>query len=85
MAVAHMTLDISLPGALKEHVPKRVAEGAFRSASDLVRALICLDKERQEKLAALRRDVAVGIGQLDRGEGPGGERAFAEPGRKSAA
>ena len=72
------TLNISLPEALKEHVQKRVAEGAFSNASDFVRALIRLDKEQQEKLAALRRDIAVGIDQLDRGEGLDGERVFAE-------
>jgi antitoxin ParD1/3/4 len=72
------TLDVSLPEALKEHVQRRVAEGAFSNASDFVRALIRLDKEQQEKLAALRRDVVVGLGQLDRGEGLDGERVFAE-------
>jgi len=40
--------------------------------------LIRLDREQQEKLAALRRDIAVGIDQLDRGEGLDGERVFAE-------
>jgi antitoxin ParD1/3/4 len=71
------TLNISLPEALKEHVQKRVAEGAFSNASDFVRALIRLDKEQQEKLAALRGAIAVGIDQLDRGEGLDGERVFA--------
>jgi len=70
------TLNISLPEALKEHVQRRVAEGAFSNASDFVRALIRLDKEQQEKLAALRGAVAVGIDQLDRGEGLDGERVF---------
>jgi antitoxin ParD1/3/4 len=72
------TLNISLPEALKEHVQKRLAEGAFSNASDFVRALIRLDKEQQEKLAALQGAVAVGIDQLDRGEGLDGERVFAE-------
>lgn len=72
------TLNISLPEALKEHVQKRVAEGAFSNASDFVRALIRHDKEQQEKLAVLRRDLAVGIDQLDRGEGLDGELVFAE-------
>jgi putative addiction module CopG family antidote len=71
-----ITLNVSLPEALREHVRKRVAEGAFRNASDYVRALIRLDKEQQEKLAALRRDVSAGIEQLDRGEGLDGERVF---------
>jgi antitoxin ParD1/3/4 len=72
------TLNISLPEALKEHVQKRVAEGAFSNASEFVRALIRLDKEQQEKLVALRDAIAVGIDQLDRGEGLDGERVFAE-------
>jgi antitoxin ParD1/3/4 len=45
--MATTTLNISLPEALKEHVQKRVAEGAFSNASDFVRALIRLDKEQQ--------------------------------------
>jgi antitoxin ParD1/3/4 len=72
------TLNISLPEALKEHVQRRVAEGVFSNASDFVRALIRLDKEQQEKLAALRGAVAVGVDQLERGEGLDGERVFAE-------
>jgi antitoxin ParD1/3/4 len=76
--MATTTLNISLPEALKEHVQKRVAEGAFSNASDFVRALIRLDKEQQERLAALRRDITVGIEQLDRGEGLDGEGVFAE-------
>jgi len=76
--MATTTLNISLPEALKEHVQKRVAEGTFSNASDFLRALIRLDKEQQDKLAALRRDIAIGIAQLDRGEGLDGERVFAE-------
>jgi antitoxin ParD1/3/4 len=72
------TLNISLPEALKEHVQRGVAEGAFSNASDFVRGPIRLDKERQERLAALRGAIAVGIDQLDRGEGLDGERVFAE-------
>ena len=76
--MATTTLNISLPEALKEHVQERVAEGAFSNASDFLRTLIRLDKERQEKLATLRRDIAVGLDQLDRREGLDGERVFAE-------
>jgi antitoxin ParD1/3/4 len=76
--MATTTLNISLPEALKKHVQKRVAQGGFSNASDFVRALIRLDKEQQEKLAALRRDIAVGLDQLDRGEGLEGEEVFAE-------
>jgi antitoxin ParD1/3/4 len=76
--MATTTLNISLPETLKAHVQKRVAEGSFSNASDFVRALIRLDKEQQEKLAALRRDIAIGTDQLGRAEGLDGERVFAE-------
>jgi hypothetical protein len=39
---------------------------------------IPLDREQQEQLAALRDAIAVGIGQLDLGEGLDGEKVFAE-------
>ena len=76
--MATTTLNISLPEALKEHVQKRVAEGAYSNASDFVRALIRLDKEQQERLVALRRDIGVGIDQLERGEGLDGEEVFTD-------
>jgi antitoxin ParD1/3/4 len=72
------TLNVSLPEALKEHVQRRVAEGGFSNASDFVRSLIRLDKEQQEKLGALRRDIAVGVDQLDRGGDLDAEQVFFE-------
>jgi len=36
--MATTTLNISLPDALKKHVHKRVAEGAFSNAGDFVRS-----------------------------------------------
>lgn len=44
-----VTMNISLPEALREHVQKRVAEGGFANASDFVRSLIREDRERQAK------------------------------------
>ena len=51
------TLHISLPDALKEFALKRVEEGAYSNPSDYVRTLIRADRERQQKLEALRRDI----------------------------
>jgi antitoxin ParD1/3/4 len=70
------SLHISLPEALKEFALKRVEEGAFSNPSDYVRALIRADRERQEKLVALRRDVQKGLDELDRGEGIPAEEVF---------
>ena len=50
----------------------------FGNGSDFMQGLIRLDVQQQEKLAALRIAIAVGIDQLDRGEGLDGARVFAE-------
>ena len=70
------TLHISLPEALKEFALKRVEDGAYSNPSDYVRTLIRADRERQQKLEALRRDIQVGIDELDRGEGIPAEEVF---------
>jgi len=70
------TLHISLPDALKEFTLKRVEEGAYSNPSDYVRTLIRADRERQQKLEALRRDIQVGIDELDRGEGIPADEVF---------
>jgi antitoxin ParD1/3/4 len=44
-----VTMNISLPEALRDHVQKRVAEGGFANASDFLRSLIREDRERQAK------------------------------------
>jgi len=44
-----VTMNISLPEALRDHVQKRVTEGGFANASDFVRTLIREDRERQAK------------------------------------
>jgi antitoxin ParD1/3/4 len=44
-----VTMNISLPEALRDHVQKRVAEGGYSNASDFVRALIRQDRERQAR------------------------------------
>jgi antitoxin ParD1/3/4 len=79
MAEASMTttsLHISLSETLKGYVAERVKEGAFSNPSDYVRALIRADRERQAKLEALRRELQIGLDELERGEGISGEEVF---------
>jgi antitoxin ParD1/3/4 len=47
--VMTVTMNISLPELLRDHVQQRVAEGGFANASDFVRTLIREDRERQDK------------------------------------
>ena len=70
------TLHISLLEALKEFALKRVEEGAYSNPSDYIRTLIRADRERQQKLEVLRRDLQVGLDELDRGEGIPAEEVF---------
>ena len=46
-ATADVSLNVSLPEALKDYVHERVAQGAFSDPSDYVRALIREDRKRQ--------------------------------------
>jgi antitoxin ParD1/3/4 len=70
------SLHISLSETLKDFALKRVEEGAFSNPSDYVRALIRADRERQQKVEALRHDLQKGIDELDRGEGIPAEDVF---------
>lgn len=75
--MANASMNVSLPEGMKEYVRRRVAAGdRFTSPSDYVRALIRADQARQEKLEALRRDIAVGLDELDQGQGIPAEEVF---------
>ena len=62
------TMNISLPESLKGYVRERVARDDYSTPSDYVRSLIRADRDRQQKLQALRHDIAIGIAESERGE-----------------
>jgi antitoxin ParD1/3/4 len=59
------TMNVSLPDDMAEFVSKEIAAGGYSSASEVVRdALRLLQHDKaaeQEKLAILRREVAIGL------------------------
>jgi antitoxin ParD1/3/4 len=65
------TMNVSLPQALAEFVEKEVASGNYATASEVVRdGLRMLREERavyEEKLAILRREIQVGIDDVEAG------------------
>ena len=65
-------MNVSLTPKLEELVSKRVASGLYNSASEVVREALRLleerDRLREMRLEELRREIAVGLEQLDRGE-----------------
>ena len=76
------TLNVSLTPELEKFVDQRVASGLYQTASEVVRDALRLLEEReaarQTALAELRRHVAVGIEQADRGEFLDGDDVFEE-------
>ena len=65
-------MNVSLPQQLEEWVHKKVESGLYHSASEVVREalrLLCEQEElRQIRLQELRREIQVGLDQIDRGE-----------------
>lgn len=66
-------MNVSLTPELEAMVQEKVKSGMYNSASEVVRAGLRLIQERdtvrERHLEELRRQVQVGIDQLDRGEG----------------
>ncbi len=65
-------IAIQLPAELDEFVQSAVAAGDYSGANELVAHALYAYRDRVEldriKLQRLRRDIQVGIDQLDRGE-----------------
>jgi antitoxin ParD1/3/4 len=65
-------MNVSLSPAVKRLVDEKVESGLYRSADDvLMEALRLLDERdrlRQTRLEDLRREIAIGIEQADRGD-----------------
>jgi antitoxin ParD1/3/4 len=66
-------MNISLTPELAGFVKEQVDSGLYHSASEVVREglrlLLLQRQDRQARLEELRRQIAVGLEQLDRGEG----------------
>jgi len=64
-------MNISLTKEFEHYVTQKVESGMYHSASEVIRDGLRLMKERDElhqsRLAELRKDIAIGIDQADRG------------------
>src|SRR5581483_6378523 len=65
-------MNVSLTPELEEFVVQKVQSGLYQTASEVVRDGLRLLRERDElhrqKLDELRKDIAVGIDEIDRGK-----------------
>lgn len=61
-------MNVSLSPDVEKLVNDEMKSGRYKSANDVVREGLRLIRLRRKKLAALRREVQIGIDQLERGE-----------------
>lgn len=61
-------MNVSLTKELEKFVNQEVSGGLYGSASEVVREALRLLKERETRLNILRKELAIGIEQADRGE-----------------
>jgi len=82
-------MNVSLTPKLERFIGRKVKSGRYRSPSQVIcEGLRLLESEEllhEERMAEVRRKIAIGLEQLDRGEGIPGEVAYARMKRKSQA
>jgi len=75
-------MNVSLTDELERRVDERVRSGLYTSASELIREALRLffqfEDTRRQQVEELNRRLAVGIAQLDRGEGVPASKARGE-------
>ena len=81
-------MNVNLGTVFDKFIAELLKTGLYQSQSEVVRDGLRLLKEREElktlRLAELRREIAIGKAQADRGEFVDGEESFAEIRRRSA-
>ena len=81
-------MNVNLGETLNRFVEDLVKSGNYQSQSEVVRDGLRLLKDREDlrrmRLEELRREVQIGIDQLNRGEGIPAEEVFAELKKMSA-
>jgi antitoxin ParD1/3/4 len=62
-------MTIKLNPDLEAYVEQKIREGRFPSAQAAIEDAVRQAKEREEQLESLKREVRLGLDELDRGEG----------------
>ncbi|HZU29787.1 MAG TPA: type II toxin-antitoxin system ParD family antitoxin [Candidatus Angelobacter sp.] len=80
-------MNVNLGPVFDDFVADLLETGLYQSQSEILREGLRLLKEREElkklRLAEIRREIALGASQADKGEFLDGARVFAEVRRKS--
>ena len=82
------TMNVNLGTVFDRFIAELLKSGMYQSQSEVVREGLRLLKEREEvkklRLAELRKEIAIGSAEADRGEFVDGKETFAEIRRRSA-
>ena len=62
------TMNISVPGPMKDWVQAQIEGGKYASSSDYVRDLIRKDQQQRDKLAALQAAIDLGMESAQAGD-----------------
>lgn len=80
-------MNVNLGPIFDDFVADLLKTGLYQSQSEILREALRLLKEREElkgvRLAALRKEIALGTREADRGKFVDGARTFADIRRKS--
>jgi antitoxin ParD1/3/4 len=81
-------MNVNLGPTFDQFIAELLKTGLYQSQSEVVRDGLRLLKEREElkklRVAELRKEIAIGIEQADRGEFVDGVEAFAKIRKRSA-
>ena len=81
-------MNVNLGSVFDQFVADLLKTGLYQSQSEILREGLRLLKEREDlknlRLAELRKEIAIGSEQADRGQFVDGEQTFAEIRRRSA-
>ena len=81
-------MNVHLGPVFDEFVADLLKSGYYQTQSEVLREGLRLLKEREEmrllRLSEMRKEIAVGAGQADRGEFVDGPKAFAKIRQRSA-
>jgi len=81
-------MNVNLGSVFDNFIADLLKTGLYQSQSEVVREGLRLLKEKEElknlRLAELRKEIAIGSEQADRGEFVDGDETFAEIRRRSA-
>ena len=63
-----MSMNVSLTPEMEKLVKDEIKNGDYKSANEVVQEGLRLVRLRRQKLAALRREIQIGIDEIERGE-----------------